>query len=183
MSLAREDIKKLFLGSLAVAGALYAYSAYLIGPMGTKITSANAAVAQLGPEIDAARRMIADTRTLEDKAPQATATFEEIKSLIPAGAPVAWFPPRIVEFLRRQGVEAVSVRLDNEAPLPDLPGFRRLQWTIELPRIEFIPLAIAISGLENEEQLLAIQAVRINSSATDLQHPSATITAFTIITK
>lgn len=178
-----EDIKKLSLSALAVAGGLYAYFAYLITPMGAKIAASHAAIDQLGPEIEGARKLIAETQVLEQKGPAATETFEEIKSLIPAGAPVAWFPPRIVEFLRRQGVEAVGVRLDNEMPLPDLDGFRRLQWTIDLPKVEFIPLAIAISGLENEEPLLSVQTVRIDASASDLQHPSATLIVSTIITK
>lgn len=183
MKLSSEDTKKLCLGGLALVGGLYAYFAYLIEPMGTKITQNTAAMNQLGPEIEAARKLIAETNALEAKAPEASAAFEEIRSLIPPGAPVAWFPPRIVEFLRRQGVDAVGVRLDNETPTPELPGFRRLQWTIDLPKVEFIPLAIAISGLENEEPLLSIRTVRIDASATDIQHPSASLVISTIITQ
>lgn len=183
MKMGKEDIKKMILGGLGVAAAIYAYFTFLISPMGASAASEQAQIDALRPKMDAARKLIAETAVLEKQAPAAAATFEEIKSMIPAGAPVAWFPPRIVEFFSRQGMDAVGVRQDGEAPIPALPGFRSLRWTLELPKTQFIPLAIAISGLENEEPLLNIRALRITASGADVQHPTAVLQISTITTQ
>ena len=70
-------------------------------------------------------------------APVPISVMEQIKAGIPEGAPVAWFPPRIQDFFKRQGIERVATRLNNEMADKDLPGFRRLFWSIDLPKIGF----------------------------------------------
>lgn len=183
MKLGKDEIQKFVLGGLGIAAALYAFFTFLTGPLAAQTVANRAQIDTLGPQIEEARKLIADTAALEEKAPEATATYEEIKSMIPAGAPVAWFPPRIVEFFRRQGVEAVNVQRQTTTPLSDLPGFQLMTWIIDLPKTEFIPLAIAISGLENEEPLLSIPTLRISASGSDVQHPSASLTVDTIMTQ
>lgn len=183
MKLGKEEIQRFVLGGLGVAAALYAFFTFLVGPMAAQTAADKAQIDALGPQIEEAYKLIADTAALEEKAPEATGIHEEIKSMIPAGAPVAWFPPRVVEFFRRQGVDAVHVQRQSTTPLPDLPGFQQMTWIIDLPKTEFIPLAIAISGLENEEPLLSIPSLRISASASDVQYPSASLTVDTIMTQ
>ena len=88
------------------------------------------------PKIAGAKAQMKKTQSLEASAPAAAETLDRIKALIPEGAPVAWFPPRIQDFFKRQGIEKSSVRLNNEFADKELPGFRKLFWSIELPKVE-----------------------------------------------
>lgn len=62
-----------------------------------------------------------------------------------------------------------------------MPGFKKVTWTIDVPRVEFIPLGIAISGLENDEPLLTIQNVTIEATREDAQYQHATLILTTLV--
>ena len=181
MKLGKEQIQKIFLGLLLLIGLLYVYFALLLAPVSKNIASANASAASLEPQINDAKKQISKTAALEKEAPAAIQTLDQLKSAIPEGAPVAWFPPRMAEFFKRQGIDKTVTRLTNELPEKDLPGFRRLVWAIDVPKVEFTPLGIALAGLENEEPLLQVTNVAIDTSKEDVQYQHATLTVATIV--
>ncbi len=180
MKLDKEESKKIILSGLLLCGLLYCYFSMLLGPLAAHQESAEKTMKDLEPQIAAARLQMKQTQAVEARAPVANETLEQIKALIPDGAPVAWFPPRMVEFFKRQGIDKSSTRMNGESLDSDLPGFRKLSWTIDLPKVEFVPLAIAIAGLENEEPLLEVNSVSIGTGS-DAQYQHGSLMVTTIV--
>ena len=180
MKFDKEESKKVILAALVLAAVLYCYFNMMLGPLSAREAGAEKAMEDLKPQLAAGRLQMAQTAAVEAKAPAANETLDQIKAMIPDGAPVAWFPPRMVQFFKRQGIDKTSTRLNGEQADPNLPGFRKLLWTIDLPRVEFVPLAIAIEGLENEEPLLEITAVNIGTGD-DPQYQHGSLTVSTIV--
>ena len=114
MKLTKSEVEKLVLGGALCAGLLFAYFSLLLGPLNTKEKRALLTIAETQPKIDGAKGQVDKTEALEKKAPEAQKTLDQNKALIPAGAPVAWFPPRMQDFLKKKGVEKTSMRMSGE---------------------------------------------------------------------
>ena len=162
-------------------GLLYCYFSMLLGPLATSQAKAEKTIKDTEPQILAAKKQLQKTAQLKLQAPAANEVFDQLKSKMPEGAPVAWFPPRMAEFFKRQGIDKSLTRLANEFPEKDLPGFRKLVWAIDLPKVEFAPLGIAIAALENEEPLLQITNISIETVKEDPQNQHAILTVATLV--
>jgi len=181
MKLGKEEIQKIVLGAILLAGLIYCYFAMLLGPLSTGQAKAQKTIATLDPQIAEAKKQVQKTEAVKKQAPTANAVMEQLKAGIPEGAPVAWFPPRMADFFKRQGIDKTLTRLTNEFPEKDLPGFRKLVWMIDVPKVEFAPLGIAIAGLENEEPLLEVTNVSIEAVKEDPQYQHAILTVATLV--
>ena len=89
-----------------------------------------------------------------------------MKTFYPEGAPIAWFPPRIKTFFASQKIDKTSARLENTGSFsePELSGWVKYSWLIDLPRTDYKELGHAIAELENSEPLLAINRLSILAS-------------------
>jgi len=182
MKFEAEEIKKAILSGIMVIIVLYVYNNMLLDDLNRREQHANEIIGSLNPQISKAREQIARTALLGETAPLDNQVLEQIKSSIPAGEPITWFPPRIVDFFKRQGIDKVAPpRKGTEAGDPNMPGFKKIAWTIDLPRTEFIQLGIAIAGLENEDPLLEITGVQIEESNDNFQYQHATLNVSTIV--
>jgi hypothetical protein len=177
MKLGKDEIQKLVLGVLLLFGLVYSYFDMLLGPLVQRVETARKGVKALGPEIVSAKAQIEKSRQAELNAPNATMTMRQVEAMIPEGAPVAWFPTRMTEFFKKLGIDKASTRMTGEGPEKELPGFRRISWGLDLPKVEFVPFGRAIAALENEEPLLEISAMQIDTSRDDVetQHASLTV--------
>jgi hypothetical protein len=180
MKIGKDEFQKIFLSALLILGVVYCYFTMLLGPLGRQEAAANARIAELGPKIEAARKQVKKTNNLEQRAPASLAVLDSINSLIPDGAPIAWFPPRLGDFFKRQGIEKVATRLTNEFAEKDLTGYRSLAWSLDVPKAEFVSLAIAVAGLENEEPLLDISQLEITTAKDDVQYQHALLSLSSI---
>lgn len=176
MKLGKEEIQKLALGVLLFFGLVYSYFDLLLGPLNKRQAAAQQSIAALGPEIASARAQIEKTRQMEEKAPTAMLIARQVDAMIPEGSPVAWFPPRMAEFFKKQGIDKASSRLNGELPEKELTGYRRLIWGVDLPKVEFVPFAQAVAALENEEPLFEIATLQIDVSREDIEAQHALIT-------
>jgi len=181
MKLSTEEIKKIVLSSMVFIILLYCYKNLMLDEQDKREKRANDTIASLTPQLAKAQEQIKRTAAIKEKAPEGNEVLDQIKAMIPSGEPVAWFPPRITDFLKRQGIEKSSVRMAGQSGGKDLPGFKRIGWTIELPRTEYVQLAIAIAGLENEEPLLEINSVQIDESSDNAQFQHAILNISTIV--
>lgn len=170
MKLSKDEIQKVGLAGLLLAGVVYCYFTMLLGPLARKQVALAKTASELAPRIVEARKQIAKTQQLEKQAPVAVDTLDSINGLIPEGAPVAWFPPRMVEFFKRQGIDKATARLTNEYADKEFTGYRKLAWSVDLPKAEFVSTALAIAGLENEEPLLEVNNIQIDSIKDDPQY-------------
>lgn len=182
MKLGKEHIQKIFLSLLALAFVIYVYDAYLLGPLNAQESGAKATIAKLQPQLRKAKEQINRSRAMESAYKTANDELAEINTMIPDGSPVTWQPTRIRDFFKQQGIRPVTTRLNGDAKdkieLSD--NYKRLAWTIDLPKVRFAPLGIAISGLENEQSLLTITGIDISGStgsdsSPEFQHASLTV--------
>jgi hypothetical protein len=181
MKLGKEEIQKLILGGLLLIGLIYGYFSMLLGPLKTRQETVRKNITGLGPQIADAKAQIRRTHELEQNAPAATMTVRQVEAMIPEGSPVAWFPPRVAEFFKRQGVDKSATKLNNEFAEKDLTGFRRMSWGVDLPKVEFAPFAAALAVLENEEPLLEITSMQLDASRDDVESQHALITVNNLV--
>lgn len=181
MKLGKEEIQKIVLGVLMLFGVLYSYFALLLGPLVKRQETTRQSIAALGPEIANAKAQIEKTRKLEQTEAEVTLAARQVEAMIPEGSPVAWFPTRMAEFFKKQGLEKTSTRMNGEMPDKELPGFRKLGWGVDLPKVEFVTFAKAIATLENEEPLLEIGSVQIDASRDDVETQRALLTVNNLI--
>jgi hypothetical protein len=181
MKLNKDEIQKLGLGVLLLIGVLYSYFDLLLGPLSKRQAATRQSIVALGPAITDARAQIEKTRQLEANAPAVMLTVRQVDAMIPEGSPVAWFPTRMTEFFKKQGIDKALTRMNAELPDKELQGFRKLVWGVDLPKVEFVPFAQAVAALENEEPLLEITAVQIDASREDVEAQHALLTVSNLV--
>ncbi|MEA3208849.1 MAG: hypothetical protein QOE70_1906 [Chthoniobacter sp.] len=176
MKLGKDELQKLVLGGLLLIGVVYSYFDLLLFPLLARQEAATKSTVALGPEIDNAQAQIKKTQDLEKRAPELTLVLTQVNAMIPEGSPVAWFPTRTADFFKRQGIEKVTTRLNSETVEKELPGFRRLAWGVDLPKVDFADFGSALCILENEELLLEVNSIQIDASRDDPQTQHALLT-------
>lgn len=181
MKLGREEIQKIILAVMIVFGVVFSYFNLLIGPLGKRQNAIGKSVAALGPEIAAAKAQIQRTQDLEKATPDNMATTRQVIAMIPEGSPVAWFPPRVGDFFKKQGVDKSSTKLNAEFLDKEMAGFRRMSWGIDIPKVEFVCFATALAALENEDPLLEINSLQIDASRDDVEMQHALLTVSNIV--
>jgi hypothetical protein len=180
MKLQQDQIKKIVLSLLLLCALLYGYFAYLLGPLQQSVLTANNGISSTIPAISDAKKQISRTADLETKAPQATAFLSAIKNSIPDGEPIAWFPPKMSDFFKARGIDKCTTRMVSETQ-DTMPGFKRIVWNIDVPKVEFIPLGMAISTLENTEPLLTVTNLSVDATREDAQYQHATLIVTTLV--
>ena len=177
--LSKDQIQKIFLSSLLMIGLIYCYFTFLITPLGKSETQAAARIEELDGLLAKAHSAVMRTRAVEEQARAAEETMAQANDMIPGGAPIAWFPPRMNAFFTRHNLKNVVIRSGGigaagEAGLKD---FRVGEWTLEIPQASINQLGIALAGLENEEKLMEITRIGIatQADAPEKQHISLNV--------
>jgi hypothetical protein len=181
MKLTKDQIQKAVLGVLLFAGIVYGYFEFLLSPLTSGREAAVKEMEELEPKISAARGQIVKVKRAEADAPASLNLLEQVKAMIPGGAPIAWVPTKISELFRREGIEKVTARMIGDLNDKTMPGFGRLSWAVEVPRAEFLTLASAISSIENSEPLMEVQAIEVEVGRDDVQFQRAALTINNII--
>jgi hypothetical protein len=176
MKLTKDQIQKIVLGGMLFCGVIYGYFEFLLGPLSAGREHAVKEVAELAPKIAAAKAQVAKTKAIEAKAPGAQQILEQVNAMIPQGAPIAWVPTRLAEFFKREGVEKATARMVGELSEKELTGFGKCAWAVEIPRVEFITFAAALSTLENVEPLMEVQTLEIEAGRDEPQFQRMSIT-------
>jgi hypothetical protein len=164
MKLNKDHTQKIILSTLLFVVVLYAYDAFLLGPLETMQTKSKVGDEALAPKLADAKKQIAKTKQLEASWPESELIIKQVDEMVPDGAPVAWFPPLMAEFFKQKGIEKAIARPGREAVGKEMLGFKEIGWSIEIPAAEFVPLAAALSSLENEHPLIEIQSFDIEAS-------------------
>jgi len=184
MNLSKEQIKKIGLCAVFACIALYGYFSVLLGPLSLREDNAKKAMVKLEPQLKDAKTQLNRTRAIEEgdvNAPAARELLEVMNRSIPAGASVAWFPQRLSEFFKRQGIEKATYRLTTETPDPNLAGFKASTWSLDLPEVGFASLAVAIAGLENQEGLAQIKTIQIEAEPVNAEFQRARLILTTLV--
>ncbi len=178
MKLTKDQIQKIFLSSLLMIGLIYCYFTFLIDPLGRRDKNNAAAIEELDGKLATARTEIKRSKSVQDQAKTAEETLAQVGDMVPEGAPIAWFPPRIKAFFDRHNIKNTTVQsVGMDAVDATLGGYRNAHWTINIPQASMTQLGIALAGLENEEKLLEITRLQITSVADspEKQHVSMNV--------
>lgn len=181
MKLAKEEIQKLVLGGLLCLGVVYSYFDMLLFPLKKKQRATEKSSTALGPEIQNAQAQIKKTADLERTLGESTIVLRQVDEMIPEGSPVAWFPKKVGDFFKQQGIEKATTKLNSEIPEKELAGFRRMAWGIDLPKVGYNQFGGAIAMLENEEPLLEIRSLQIDASRDDAETQRSTLTVHNLV--
>jgi len=181
MKFDKEEIQKIVLLAVVLVALLYVYFELMIGGITANEAKKQGVIGDLTPKIAEARKQIKRTNDMEGQSASVNETLDEVRGMIPEGAPIAWFPPKIVDYFKRQGIEKTTTSLVGEVGDPELEGFRKLTWTITVPKVAYNKLGIAIAGLENEMPLLEITKVQIDLNKEDVATQTATLNVVTIV--
>lgn len=181
MKFGKDEIQKMFLGFLLLLGLLYYYFNMLLGPLNKEEEGARDAINDKSPQVDADKDIIKKAKMLKVKADEADATLDRVKTLIPDGSPVAWFPPLIIEFFKRQGIEKCAVHRGDESADKELNGFKNLSWSLDISHVEVVQLAMAVAAFENEHPLMEIDNLQIESGKENVQFQTARLNVNTVI--
>jgi len=180
-NLNKDHIQKIALGSLMAIGVVYGYFDFLLGPLRAKTRSTAASVTALDPEISKANAQMLRAKAIAKEAPPVEASIATINGMIPEGAPVAWFPVVINDLFKRAGFEKSTTKLTTEAADKELAGYRRITWAIELPKVDCLAFGAAVAELENQEPLVEIQSVAIETLREDPEAQRVLLTVNNIV--
>ena len=176
MKLGKQEIQKLILGVLILIGVVYSYFDLLLFPEMASQAALKKSIEALGPEINTAQGQVKKTADLQKASPPKLQIIPQVHAMIPDGSPVAWFPTRIGDFFKRQGIDKTAIKMNNEFPEKELPGFRRLAWTVDLSKVDFAQFGTAVCALENEEPLMEITSIQIDASRDDVESQHVVLT-------
>jgi hypothetical protein len=78
---------------------------------------------------------------------------------------------------KKSGVEKAATRMSSDVPDKSLTGYRRIAWTVEIPKSDFASLGAAIASFENSEPLVQLDGVSIEylREEPDLQRTTLTV--------
>ena len=176
----KDQKQKIFLSGLLMIGLIYCYFNFLITPLGKQDAARAASIEGLDAKLAKAQTTLKRSKSVQNQAKSAQETLAQVGDMVPEGAPIAWFPPRIHAFFDRHAVKGSIVRPGSldAAPDPAMQNFRNADWTIDLPQVGIAPLGIVLAGLENEEKLLEITRLQISTQADspEKQHVAMNVT-------
>ncbi len=181
----KDQIKKLALSAMGFVVLLYVYFTFFLGPLQRSRDSTLTQIDEMQKKIDGSKGELAKAANLERQAKDATTRFAALKTLTPDGAPIAWFPPRMKTFFANQKIDKAAARLEsnNNFKQPELAGWSKYNWLIELPQADFAALGESIADLENAEPLLAITKLSVHVVPNESQFQQVGIAATTVIEK
>jgi ribosomal protein L29 len=177
MKLNKDQKQKILLGAMLMIGVVYATNEFLLSPLAAERVQLAESMTQNEPKLREMRGQIARAKDLMLKAPEAKKTVKQVEAMIPEGAPIAWFPPRVADFFKQHGIDRVSAKQNNETPDKELAEFRKLSWAVELPSCDFLPFAAALAEFENAEPLFEVSGFDIASSR---EQPDSTRVSLTV---
>ena len=184
MKLGKEEIQKIVLGVLLFFGLVYTYFNLLLGPLTKHSELTHKSAIALIPQIQNSNSQVQKAREMENDQTNATLVMRQAEALIPAGAPPwRWFPTRMLEFFKKQGVDRVTTRMTADIADKEMQGFRRVSWGIDLPKVDFATFGQAVSALENSEPLLNISAVQIDAARDDVESQHVFLTLNNLVKK
>lgn len=146
-------------------GLIYCYFTFLVSPLDAEKAAAQKEIETLQADTLAGKGTVRKLQDLQAEADKADEVLAQIESMIPEGAPVAWFPPKIKNFFEQHGITDINITktAENRFDTAALDRFRKMTWVVEIPKANFVNFAIATAGLENSFPLVKISALKIDA--------------------
>lgn len=179
----KDQIQKIILSILGFISLIYCYFTFFLGPLDRSRETMTRTIADTQAKIASSKTEMKKTANLEVQAKAATRRYDALKATTQAGAPIAWFPPKMRNFFEERSIGKAGVRLGSSGTFkePELSDWMKDQWAIDLPAAEYDALGKAIADLENSEPLLVVQKLSIHAVPEDPQFQQVNLTAQTTL--
>jgi hypothetical protein len=181
--MSKEQKQKIVLGALFAIGLVYVYLEFGLGPLKRKQEFAQQEIAALEPKIRDAQKKIKARDSLKAQVPQAEIYLNQINKMIPDGAPVAWFPTLVADYFKARGNERVTTRMLNDVLDPAVEGYRRINWSVEIPKADALEFGSILSDFENQQPLVECTSVLIEFIKEEPQYQKITLTLTNLVKK
>lgn len=183
--LSKDQIKKISLSAVGVVFLLYVYFTFFLGPLARSRNTMLTQIRDKQSKIDSSKGDMSKAAALENQAKAATAKFAALKALNSEGAPIAWFPPRIKVFFANEQVDKAGARLETSVSFkePELSGWMKYNWLVEIPQADYAALGKAIADLENAEPLLSITKLTLRAQTDQSEFQTVDFVATNYIQK
>jgi hypothetical protein len=183
--LTKDQIKKITLSAMGFVFLLYVYFTFFLGPLGRSRKNMEAQINDKQSKLDASKGEMSKAATLEHQAKTATAQFAALKGLNSEGAPIAWFPPRLKVFFANEQIDKAGARQETATAFkePELSGWMKYSWLVEIPQADYAALGKAIADLENAEPLLTVTKLTIRAQTEQPQFQTVDFVATNYIQK
>jgi hypothetical protein len=161
----KDQIKKISLSAVGVVFLLYVYFTFFLGPLAKSRNTMLTKINEIQAKLNASKGDMSKAANLENQAKAATAKFAALKALNSEGAPIAWFPPRLKVFFANEQIDKAGARLETSVAFkePELSGWMRYNWLVEIPQADYTAFGKAIADLENAEPLLSVTKLTIRA--------------------
>lgn len=185
LGLNKDQLKKISLSGMGFVFLVYVYFTFFLGPLNRSRDTMTRAMNDKQAKIDSSKDEMSKAATLEHQAKAATTRFAALKALNSEGAPIAWFPPRLKVFFANEQIDKAVARLENSSAFkePELDGWMKYNWLINIPQADYSALGKAIADLENAEPLLSITKVAIHAQADQGGYQTVDLVATNFIQK
>jgi hypothetical protein len=185
LGLSKDQIKKISLSSMGLVFLVYVYFTFFLGPLNRSRDTMLAAMNDTQAKLSSSKSEMAKASTLENQAKAATTRFAALKALNSEGAPIAWFPPRIKVFFANEQIDKAVAKLENSTAFkePELAGWMKYNWMINIPQADYSAIGKAIADLENAEPLLSITKLTIRAQPEQAQFQAVDFVATNFIQK
>jgi hypothetical protein len=164
MKIEKAESQKIVLGGLLLGGLFYCYLVFLLGPLRAWEGRISGMSVEMEHQLQDAKEKVSRGELARREQPAVQLILDQVRAMIPEGAPVAWFPSQINAMLRQQIIPKSTVRMISEAPEKGLDAYARTLWAVEIPRAEFLPLVRAVADLENQQPLAEISGLTVEAN-------------------
>ncbi|HET6408414.1 MAG TPA: hypothetical protein VFG14_11080 [Chthoniobacteraceae bacterium] len=170
MKFSKEEKQKVVLGALLGIAVVYGYFEYGLGPLKASQKRSQAELTALEPKITEAKKQIASRDALKARIPQAETLLQQIDQLIPPGSPIAWFPTLVGQHFKSQGNDPVVTRMLSDVADPLVEGYRRFNWSVEIPKTDVFEFARTLAEFENSQPLVEAPSIIVEFQKDDPQY-------------
>jgi hypothetical protein len=166
----------------AVAGLAWWAHGHLIVPLAGRGSVLRQQLEQVREHTAEARKTLRTVAALEAQTDDARAELERLQEGLPEGAALVWFPERMRKHFRDAGFDVVSVLPNTAADVPELPGFERSYWAVELPITggakEIRAALVGLAGLETADSFVRILDAAVRP---DSQNPARQVAVANVV--
>ena len=183
MKLNKDKLQKAFLVGLLSVGGLYYYFEEMVGPLAKREEKSLKEIGDLDAKIKDAKSKITRRNSIESGDTDAAAAqqiYKVMQAKIPKGQHVAWFPTRVSEYFMKQGISKPSFRLRPDAAEMSFRNYRTYSWLVDRPGVGVSTLGVALAGFENQEGLVEVSAIQIDSAPKDPVNHNVQLTLSTL---
>jgi hypothetical protein len=183
MSIVSKDaITKLVFVTILFGGLVYVYWAFFLEPLQKKRTAMVTAIADYEKKLAQSGGTLKQAASIDASSAISLRQMTELEENVPAGAPIAWFPPVLKALFASEKITVGGSSVRRPFKANDLPKYSRTDWAVEIPEADFFDLGRRLAQLENERLLCSVISVRIYANPDHPEVQTATL-GLTLVVK